>query len=405
MMGWKKHAFALLALFALIGTSSYIGRALVPSADPASWAGQTSPPVEGSTFLLDTLLTTGVRALVRVSSVLPQGEPADDGEQSALVEVEEVLWETVPKGEAEWRPLAEGPTLVTDLEESWATLSQAFDGDTAVFLGLGIGPETPPSFGLNFAIGADSDEETVDLISPKGHELGYQFDAYMTWEGNPFTGGNDVTQEVVTLLKLWNVEASVGDENAPPGPVQVSWNRFVEEVLFPEQEWADLPSDQRSLSDAPTAVTATMTDNEIWFEIPDAWKLLTDAAICLNTSQGSNGCVHVNAVDDGGHLVPIDALGVAGEDMVVEVRPLDASMPGIAVDFDGGIEIGRIPAALLLNDVVLLSLNPLLAPGSYGDLSDDVPGVSRITSTLLDEDTLALLLEEEPEAPSCTEEC
>lgn len=299
--------------------------------------GATSSPSEDAhprvvkdMMLVDSLLTNN-EAIVTVSSITPLPSTAEG--DPALVQVDQVVWQSnIPFPSDEWTPINNGALIlaINNGSSVWTQAAGALTAGGEVALGF-TSSGYPSSYSLNFAFYAGPGNPR--LIDPLPQVYTPQLQAFVGKYENLFGPSycNFYTPKCwMDFVYDWNVEvhAQPPSGESPLGPIQLSFERFAVEVLFPDPQfsWYQASPQNRNMHDAPPEVQATLTYSEVWVEVPDSWKAYTDGALCLRVSEGSNGCFHMNSLNSG-HLVDLIGWAVVDEPMTIEARPIDVPDP------------------------------------------------------------------------------
>lgn len=338
---------------------------------------------------LDSMLTN-IHGFVEVGTVVAE-LPTSPKEYSypAEVVIEEVVWQSaaldLPK-EEEWAPLGPGgPVVIVSGDPMWAAISSEV-GKSRVYLGLGPNAEEG-TYDLRFAFAVDAG--LASFVAPGWTDDGLDavLNGFASWDGNPMAG-----RPVEQFVAGWAAEIDAGripysvveaglpdlpvlDEPRVPTRIQRAWERYFEEVLYPQYDpWEDRSPDYRSLFDAPPGVLDQMRYAEVWVYVPErATELLAswrdfDGGLCVRNSQGFAGCFMPRELDSaGGHLFPLESYAVIGEDVTITAHPEDpffADVPAAGP----GTPIGSIGFQDVLDTGIVLVTLPPIGPSSYADL-------------------------------------
>lgn len=161
-------------------------------------------------------------------------------------------------------------------------------GAAEILLGLGE-RRADGLWSVRFAVAPSGQGATVIGPSPFAERQTAILEAFRTSEDNPASGAS-----ARDLILAWNEEVARGG-----GPIQVAWERFVEEVVLghvPDPApgtrawWEAAPPTCRSVLDAPEDVRRSLSFGTVWVRVPAAWVGVSDAALCLQISLGSVGC-------------------------------------------------------------------------------------------------------------------
>jgi hypothetical protein len=323
-----------------------------------------------------------VSALVVPSAASP-GDIRPSGLQEATVQIQEVLWQTAfgrTPELAEALPILPEPVVMVGEREVWAQMGESLSTGARVVIGI-IDVWTDGTYSVYYALDADPAEPTFLGSSVVAERATGQFQAFLSWEGNPLGG----TRDAASFLVAWNVEADAPAATWPivTGPISVSYGKFMAQFsgeTYPQpgsvEWWAKAPPECRSLMDAPSGVLDGLPTGEVWIHVPASWRSLQGGAFCLRISFGSTGCIEpASATASWPYLHFDEVYAVPGEPIDVLV----AKDKNGALSWVENVRIGAIPFSLFISGAsVLIELDPSSSPVSYDQLAS-MPDPTELT--------------------------
>jgi hypothetical protein len=349
------------------------------------------------------------------SSIALVGEPDSSGFQQAAVSVSKVVWQTSFLGEDE-NPIPgalEEPILVMGERTIWLEVIDAVNMGARVPLAVDFleGGYVSKDADYSLVYAMDANPNSPQIMSATGTEDTAQFNAFLTWSGNPMQDSDPLD-----LITQWNIEM-----DAPPaafpvlGPLSLSYDSWEREIRgwdYPTpgtaKWWLKAPPQCRSIFDAPATALNGIPTGEVWMEVPEGWRTISDAVICLSTSVASMGCGDSFATSSAWPYIHWDeTFAFSGEPIRIQVALLKAD----AVSWTERVTIGEIPAEYLVPNpatalarghigVTLLTTATHPAWSSYQEVKDHVTsgGSSLATSRLLSAEENRQLLNSVPPA-------